>query len=629
MTSPQPRHTYRIHPSIGIARLGDSELGYFLGPELPGIPPLPRAGTGEQSFRDSGIKRQAVRFRVYQYEVGADGQCTVVRELTLDEPDVANIRWTVHLANTKASFQRFEGALGDPTAVPPITPPGTPPTRNATIKGEEERRRRLEINPCARSIGGRGVTTGATFAPTPSSTRETWPTVDDTPGGAKVIDYLGELHTDDTGRLLVLGGHGQSGHGVRGGPLIDTNFANYDGWYDDVSDGPVSAEIHFKDGGRVQVGGWTEPACLDGKPQSHEGGAWVVVAPPKFAPHLDPVISLYDRMVDVAVKSLPLDNNTAYDIVGTPLWRLKQVKTNPGYRPSFTHEIQPLLRRAFESRFVFGEAASNHYSIAPEVWAILADPNQIPDARSFIFRYLRPPSGVTVPDGWTASMPMLFGDQYWGDQFDGLEAPDGEFLSLTATQYEVLRRWSEGHFDGDWNDEPAPPDATVTADGLDRAALQAAIGGAFFPGIEVSWLIRNPAVYAAPFRIRHHETIKAGHFTRQMAVPWQADFFDCSKDTITYNTSAPDPALQLTDVMTWWPTHRPDDVLIRSSSDRVSWARDSDGADIDTKEKFLIEWRRLGFVVDTAGDRSRFEEVDRSEPGRGRQTKSLKTTTSG
>jgi hypothetical protein len=74
MTTRHPQHMYRIHPSIGIARLGDSELGYFLGPELPGVPPLPRAGTGEQSFRDSGIKRQAVRFRIYEYEVGGDGQ---------------------------------------------------------------------------------------------------------------------------------------------------------------------------------------------------------------------------------------------------------------------------------------------------------------------------------------------------------------------------------------------------------------------------------------------------------------------------------------------------------------------------------------------------------------------------
>ena len=30
---------YRIYPAIGIARIGNSETGYFLGPESPGIVP--------------------------------------------------------------------------------------------------------------------------------------------------------------------------------------------------------------------------------------------------------------------------------------------------------------------------------------------------------------------------------------------------------------------------------------------------------------------------------------------------------------------------------------------------------------------------------------------------------------
>ena len=609
------RRVYRIHPSIGIARLGDSDVGYFLAPELPGMHALPDAGVhGERErFRDAGgIKRQAARFRVYEYDAQSDGRFTMRRELTLEEPDVTDIRWTVHLANSKASFHRFEGPRGDPTATPPADQ-SAPPPRNAAIKGKDDRRRLLEINPFARSIGGRAVTGGATFTPTAKSKHETWPTIDDKPGGEKAIDYLGELHTDGTGRLLVLGGHGRSRRGSRGGPLVEENFANYDGWYDDVADGPVSAEIRFKDGTHVQIGGWTERACLDGRPLEHEGGAWVVVGPPKFAPHLDPVVSLYDRLVDVTVHSLALDGNTAYDVAGSPLGRLKQLKIDPAYQPSFTHEIQPLLRRAFESRFVFGEAAAQHYTLAPEVWAVLGDPMQLPDARGFIFRYLRAPSDVAPPETGDASMPMLFGDQYIGGELDDEEAPEGEFLSLTATQYEMLRRWSEGDFIGDWHDAPESPETVVTPDGLDRAALQAAVGGAFFPGVEIGWLVRDPSIYAEPFRVKHHESIRAGHFTRQMALPWQADFFECAKETVVFNASADDPELQSTDVMTWWPTQRPDDVLPRGGAERVPWARGSDGKEIETKEQFLEAWRRLGFVVDTSGDRSRFEEIDRND----------------
>ena len=206
-------------------------------------------------------------------------------------------------------------------------------------------------------------------------------------------------------------------------------------------------------------------------------------------------------------------------------------------------------------------------------------------------------------------MPMLFGDQYVDVSFDEPDAPVGEYLWLTETQYELLRRWSAGQFIGDWSGAPAAPEHTITPDGLDRAALQAAIGGAYFPGVELSWQVRDPSILAEPFRIKHDAGIRAGHFTRQMALPWQADFFDCAKATVTYNAS--DPAMQMTDVMTWWPTHRPDDVLPRGADERLPWARAADGSEIASKPDFLAAWRSLGFVVDATGDRSRFEEIDR------------------
>jgi hypothetical protein len=33
--------TYAIHPAIGVARLGNSTLSHFVGPEIPGVPALP------------------------------------------------------------------------------------------------------------------------------------------------------------------------------------------------------------------------------------------------------------------------------------------------------------------------------------------------------------------------------------------------------------------------------------------------------------------------------------------------------------------------------------------------------------------------------------------------------------
>ena len=37
---------------------------------------------------------------------------------------------------------------------------------------------------------------------------------------------------------------------------------------------------------------------------------------------------------------------------------------------------------------------------------------------------------------------------------------------------------------------------------LDRAAAENAVGGPFYPGIDVSWLIRARELYAEPFRFR-------------------------------------------------------------------------------------------------------------------------------
>ena len=54
---------------------------------------------------------------------------------------------------------------------------------------------------------------------------------------------LGEIQTDSNGRLLVLGGFGNSGSPTNA-PL--TSFDNNDGWHDDVSDGPVTATMTLR-----------------------------------------------------------------------------------------------------------------------------------------------------------------------------------------------------------------------------------------------------------------------------------------------------------------------------------------------------------------------------------------------
>jgi hypothetical protein len=202
----------RIHPSIGVARVGNSEAGWFIGPEV--AEPEPRE-PGFYRDEAGALKRQAARFRVY----GLNAAGEVVAELDAGN---AEIRWSVHLANTKAAWFQFQLAQDIPEAA------SAPPQlrRNASVAD----RRSLVIDPGVRRIGGRDASGGPEHAFDTGAFR-----------GKPV--YLGELRTDEAGRLVVLGGRGVSAS--HDGSRAIT-FANNDGWHDDVSDGPVTAEVRFE-----------------------------------------------------------------------------------------------------------------------------------------------------------------------------------------------------------------------------------------------------------------------------------------------------------------------------------------------------------------------------------------------
>ncbi len=140
----------KIYPGIGIARVGNSPDQYFLGPEVPG---RPVDADGRFKDRQGRMKRQAARFRVYGFD--SDGQ--VLQELTSADADIT---WTVHLANSKASWSEFRGAAAEATGSPL-------PLRNAHVQNTAENpaaRDELVIDPGPRSVAGAGRPTGSTLA---------------------------------------------------------------------------------------------------------------------------------------------------------------------------------------------------------------------------------------------------------------------------------------------------------------------------------------------------------------------------------------------------------------------------------------------------------------------------------
>jgi hypothetical protein len=237
--------TFKIFPSIGIARLGNSTTEYFVGPEIPGTVIVPDGG-----YRDSlqRVKRQAARFRIFAWD---NRTGTFMGEITTS---VADITWTVELANTKAAFNSFHG-IGHTNG----------PLRNLAVPDRES----LKIKPGPRTLSSSGTETLQSFD-TGTFLGNTVP--------------LGEMRIEAGGQLLVLGGYGSSGS-PSNAPL--TTFANNDGWHDDVSDGPVTAMV-----------------TMHGMKAVAATPAWVICPPTRFAHPIPHMISLYDDLLQVAVDKL-------------------------------------------------------------------------------------------------------------------------------------------------------------------------------------------------------------------------------------------------------------------------------------------------------------------------------------
>ncbi len=448
-----------------------------------------------------------------------------MREITAAD---AEIRWTVELANLKAEWFQFDRALDIPEAE------GTSvKRRNAAVKD----RASLAIRP-----GPREIAPGADCAvPFDTGTFRGTPV------------YLGELRVDGEGRLLVLGGRGKSGS-PSNAPLSKDAFNNADDWYDDTSDGPVTAI--------VTVGGRSLPC----------NPAWVVVAPPNYAPDLKAWRTAYDLRVDVArtTGALPVPE-----------------------RPSFTEDILPRLTRLSELQWVnagfaalFGADGPLDFSSDPNLLRKLSqapgssDPYQ--ELRRTIANSFRSRVGGDADPG---TWPWIYGDGFG----TGPDLAPVENLPLPPSWARLLDQWADGDFVADWDPTRSPrrtlAELCVAEQpaALDRAALDFCLADAFHPGCEMTWPIRHQTMFSSPFRIRHAEgppvklgdtltpkivrTVggplygqRPGGLTRWMALPWQMDTAFCRSG---YDHEY-DPYLP-----TFWPARVPNQVLSTDAYEHV------------------------------------------------------------
>src|SRR4029453_8310806 len=256
---------YEIFPAIGIARVGNAPESFYICPEhaggLPILPDEPARPFSASDFRDSEgrLRRQAARFRIWRRAPGAEFE-----EITLDTKDVREIRWTVHLANKKASWYRFLTSKGQHGYGP------NHPLRNAELQSPDDPRR-LIIDSGPRRISGPAIASVEFSAATipPGYQGGNFPPATLKPNA---IETLGALRTDSAGRLLVLGGFGHSGS-IHEQPTLP-DYPNNDAWWGDGSPRPVWATVQLVTG-----------EVIEAKP------AWVVVAPPAYAPQIGNLVT--------------------------------------------------------------------------------------------------------------------------------------------------------------------------------------------------------------------------------------------------------------------------------------------------------------------------------------------------
>lgn len=525
----------RIHPGIGVARVGNSSSDYYIGPEVTNPVPTAFGATRDDA---GAIKRQAARFRVYGY----DKYGNVVAEI--QQSDNSSIEWAVHLCNKKAAWYEFNAAMDIPATVAL-----TVPLRNPTVRGSD--RDALVIDPGETIISGLGmkdssyVMTG-NFQGTPVT--------------------LGELRTDAVGRLLVLPGFGISASPTQQ-PVYDparpNSFNNAAGWYDDIADGTVKAKVTIGD------------KDYDADP------AWVISGPPNFSPDTIGWRNMDDQMRNVFIKTgmLPLPEQISFNRDVRPiLERLSGMQwVNKGYASMFG-ALGPMN---FYDAELMGKLSK-----AP-VGQLYPDPYK--ELRRTIYNSFRATNSMSVEEG---AWPWNYGDAFGYTDPDPNQAPSpSTYLKLPDYYDYVLTHWVNGNFNSDY----VPGVKTLHSleevplqeqpEMLDRAAMHFCLADAFHPGAEMTWPMRNGSMYRAPYRLRMRASGKSdpiygsmlnnadvmkvggplyeqspGDLTRWMAIPWQGDTAYCrSGYDMEYDPYLP----------TFWPARVPNQVLTQIDYDTL------------------------------------------------------------
>lgn len=582
---------FRVHPTLNFARFGTSD-DYILAPESSAG--LPQEGTGvtgglpiqkgtentpvmSDDLRDADgkLKKQAARFRIYAYDFNGEDQYpngggveVALGSQLSDGRTIKDLIWTCHLANKKAAAYNVVNNLGIKAydhAVPQMRNPETHGDINSV-----NRLSKLMIDAGPRAISAE-QDQSAKFddrsIPSYYSEEQKIEALPDYPVQFPAdtndrlfepngpLNTLGEMLTDEKGRLLVLPSTGNAvgQYDEYGVPVQMTGDLNNVGWFDSASDGPVSLTIVFDDG-------TTEEAF----------GAWVSCGDPSYAPQIRNVVSVWDDVYNMFVRELDLQpelyHRSSFAQAGD---------YNENYLPTFSKDIKPLFIACTLQRWTANlpPMALRAHTAVDSITAD-DDPNRtIMAALNFIRNPNKDETNIGLP-----LMPLSLG------------ASGTSFMTVTKTQYFFLEQWSKKRFAKEAEKTFGPGEF------LDMAALSNCLGGRYVPGIEVSYTVMDKDIYrqdwktsgAGPFRIKHFpltyknldkntpylssgwipmhdmtDGIEPGDLSKFMAVPWQTDYNSCSIHQTAINTDGVNRSNGADTTLYWsWPSQRPDAVYV-------------------------------------------------------------------
>jgi len=642
--------TLRIHPAIGVSRVGNSP-DYVISPETSaGMPPIEgsnvsgglpiKRGTEcdnitDEDLRDAQgrLKPHAQRYRIYAYETtpgktypykGNVSEVCVGSKV--DGKTVQSITWQVHMANKKANnwiipesqsthtdcddgiggmswyanndtpFVR-NGDFGKSTYPVPLNfnEWGTGKAPTEVDMSDPVRLTKLVIDAGPKTINSANAGARVEFDNGDCSYLDASGTVQSvdypqlwpadnfdtlfTPNDSK-LGTMGGMETDAQGRLLVIGSPGFAaawmvGENNPGGvvdaapawkpgneqepfppPALDQPFPLWsdidnDGWLDDAGDGPVTAALHFDDGSTRVI----------------DVPAWCICADPAYAPQIRNVVSIWDEVYNAWLRApeLQLDPN---------IYDTSTATYNQSYQAAFEQDVWTMFRAAHLQKFstdLNPKALGSHQRVSSV--SASDDPAKYLNVKNFI-RNPNTGQGNNLEVG-APLMPLSLGDT------------GASFMTVTHTQYFFLEQWYANKYDDD-------KESLTPGELLDKNTLTNLLGGRFSPGIDLTFIVRDPFLYAqdwkspdiGTFRIagkkldyssagtapflgvgytpnrRQQNTVEPGDLCKFMALPWHTDYNSCATHLPSPNPEpgeGANPAINARNTtLFWsWPAQRP------------------------------------------------------------------------